>query len=68
MTALVGWWSADGEVVCDPFMGTGATGVACAPTRRPFVGIELDRKWFDIACERISRAQAQETLFAEVAA
>jgi DNA modification methylase len=48
--------------VCDPFMGSGTTGVACALEGRTFTGIERERKYFDIACERISRAQAQGTL------
>lgn len=52
------------KTVCDPFMGSGTTGVACANHGRAFVGIERERKYFDIACERISRAQAQERLFA----
>lgn len=50
--------------ILDPFMGSGSTGVACAIERRPFVGIECERRWFDIACERIERAQAQCQLFA----
>ena len=48
--------------VCDCFMGTGTTGVAAIEMGRPFVGIERERKYFDIACERISRAQAQGQL------
>jgi site-specific DNA-methyltransferase (adenine-specific) len=51
-----------GGVVLDPFMGSGTTGVACEQLGRRFVGIERERKYFDIACERISRAQAQGTL------
>jgi DNA modification methylase len=48
---------------CDPFMGSGTTGVACAAAwALAFTGIERERKYFDIACERISRAQAQGTL------
>ena len=43
-------------------MGSGTTGVACALEGRAFTGIERERKYFDIACERISRAQAQGTL------
>ena len=62
MRALVGWWTVATDVVCDPFMGTGATGVACAKAGRAFIGIEIERKYFDIAVERISRAQAQGTL------
>jgi len=50
------------RTVCDPFMGTGTTGVAAAQTGRAFTGIERERKYFDIACERIARAQAQGQL------
>jgi DNA modification methylase len=52
----------DAATVCDPFMGSGTTGVACALEGRAFTGIERERKYFDIACERISRAQAQGQL------
>lgn len=48
--------------VLDPFMGSGSTGVACAQLGLAFTGIERERRYFDIACERISRAQAQGTL------
>lgn len=50
------------ETVLDPFMGSGTTGVACMNLGRKFIGIEIERKYFDIACERISRAQAQGSL------
>lgn len=46
----------------DPFMGSGSTGVACAQTGRKFVGIEIDRRHFDIACERVASAHAQGVL------
>ena len=48
--------------VLDSFMGSGSTGVACAQLGLAFTGIEVDRRYFDAACERISRAQAQGTL------
>ena len=51
-------------VVLDPFMGSGTTGVACANLGRKFIGIELEPKYFDIACERIEAAYAQGRLFA----
>ena len=51
------------QTVRDPFMGSGTTGVACAQTGKAFTGIERERKYFDIACERISRAQAQGQMF-----
>jgi DNA modification methylase len=53
-----------GRPVCDPFMGSGTTGVACAALGREFIGIEIEPKYFDIACERIENAQRQERLFA----
>lgn len=48
--------------VCDPFMGSGSTGVACMRLGRKFVGIELERRYFDIACERIENEQRQSRL------
>ena len=49
--------------VCDPFMGSGTTGVACARMGLHFTGIERERKYFDIACRRIEQAYAQPSLF-----
>lgn len=43
----------DKDVILDPFMGSGSTGVACLNTYRNFIGIELDDKYFEIAKERI---------------
>ena len=54
----------DGETILDPFMGSGTTGVACANLGRKFIGIEIEPKYFDIACERIENAQRQVRLFA----
>ena len=61
MSEFVGWTEG---VVADPFMGSGTTGVACANLGRKFIGIELERKYFDIACERIDAAYSQGRLFA----
>ena len=62
MEWLVDRASLPGETVLDPFMGSGTTGVACTIHGRAFIGVEAERKYFDIACERISRAQAQGQL------
>ena len=51
--------------VCDPFMGSGTTGVACVQLGRRFVGVEIDEGYFDIACERISRAEKQPDMFVQ---
>ena len=53
--------------VLDPFMGSGTTGVACAKLGRPFVGIEIDERYFDIACRRIDDAYRQPRLFKDEA-
>lgn len=50
------------EVVLDPFMGIGTTGVACARLGRRFIGIEIERSYFDIACKRIEDANRQGEL------
>jgi DNA modification methylase len=51
------------QTVLDPFMGSGTTGVACAQLGKAFTGIERERKYFDIACQRIYKAQCQSKLF-----
>jgi len=48
--------------VCDPYMGTGTTGVAAMNLGLRFIGVEIHRPYFDIACKRIARAQAQGRL------
>ena len=50
-------------LICDPFMGSGTTGVACAKLGRRFIGIEIDEGYFEIACERIRKAYAQPDFF-----
>ncbi len=49
-------------MICDPFMGSGTTGVAANNMSKKFIGIEREQKYFDIACERIEAAQAQTRL------
>lgn len=48
--------TAAGETILDPFMGSGTTGVACAKLGRKFIGIEIEPKYFDIACRRVQAA------------
>lgn len=48
-----------GDTVFDPFMGSGTTGAVAVTSGRKFVGVEKDRKYFDIACRRIKEAQSQ---------
>lgn len=52
------------QTILDPFMGSGTTGVACANLGRKFIGIEIERKYWEIACERIDNAYRQQRMFA----
>jgi DNA modification methylase len=51
--------------ILDPFMGSGTTGVACANLGRKFIGIEIEERYFQIACERIDAAYRQQRLFSD---
>lgn len=53
----------DAKRILDPFMGSGTTGVAAVKLGREFIGIEIEQKYFDIACRRVSEALAAPTLF-----
>jgi DNA modification methylase len=59
MEYLVRHLARRGQVVLDPFMGSGATGVACVRAGRSFWGIELDDNYFEIAQRRIEQAMQQ---------
>jgi DNA modification methylase len=53
------------EIIFDPFMGSGTTGVAAVKMGRKFIGIEIEPAYFDIAIKRISDALKQPDLFIE---
>jgi site-specific DNA-methyltransferase (adenine-specific) len=65
MREIVTLFSSPGEMILDPFMGSGTTGLACTQMGRSFVGIELDPTYFDVACRRVEKAYSQPRLFAE---
>ena len=49
--------SNEGDIIMDCFMGSGSTGIACIETNRKFLGIEIDKKYYDIAMERIKEIE-----------
>jgi hypothetical protein len=57
-----------GGAILDPYMGSGTTGVAAVQMRHPFIGIEIEERYFDIACRRIEQAQRQGDLFRDAVA
>jgi len=56
-----------GQTVLDCFMGSGSTGVAATMLGRLFIGIEIEERYFDIACRRIEDAQRQGDMFRDAA-
>ena len=56
MEYLIKMVTPKGGTVFDPYMGSGTTGVACVNTNRNFIGIELDKDYFEIAEKRIDNA------------
>lgn len=63
MAELVELFTNPAATILDSFMGSGTTGVACVKLGRRFVGIEIEPKYFDIACKRIEAAYAQPDMF-----
>lgn len=51
-------------IILDPYLGSGATGIAASRANAHFIGCEISPEYFDIACERIENAQRQTRLFA----
>lgn len=66
MVEIVRDFTQAGQVICDPFMGGGTTGIACVRTGREFIGIEKEEKYFELALKRISLALKQTDLFVDV--
>lgn len=54
------------RTILDPFMGSGTTGVACVKLGRKFIGIEIEPKYFEIACKRIQAAYDQPDMLVEL--
>lgn len=63
MSDLVRDYTQPSEVVCDPYLGSGTTGVAAVKLGRRFIGIERDERWFDLACRRIQAALDAPDMF-----
>ena len=63
MRLLISASTETGNVVFDPFMGSGTTAIACIKEKRNFIGFELNKEYYDKACKRIKLEMAQLTLF-----
>ncbi len=56
---LIKTYSNEGDLVLDNCMGSGTTGIACINSNRDFVGIEIDKNYFEIAKERLAQAKKE---------
>ncbi len=63
MAEIVADFTKPDQTICDPFMGSGTTGIAAVQNGRNFIGIERDETHFATACRRIEDAQRQGDLF-----
>lgn len=59
MQILVDNSSKENDIVIDPFMGIGSTGIACVNSNRRFIGVELDSNYYNIASERIYNTEVK---------
>ena len=60
---LIRSYSNDGDTILDNCMGSGTTAIAAIREKRNFIGFELNKEYYDKACNRIKLEQAQLTLF-----
>lgn len=60
---LVRTYSNEGDIILDNCMGSGTTAVACIKEKRNFIGFELNKEYYEKACQRIDAEKRQLTLF-----
>ena len=60
---LIKTYSNEGELILDNCMGSGSTCVAAKNTNRDYIGIEMDKKYYDIAVDRVNNAKKELSLF-----
>ena len=63
MSQLITASTKEGDIILDPFMGSGTTAIACIREKRNFIGFELNKEYYDKACKRIQIEMAQPSLF-----
>ena len=63
ISKLITYYTNEGDLILDPFMGSFTTAVCCHRLQRRFIGAELDKEYFEKGSERLRREQAQISLF-----
>ncbi len=62
LVPILQYLSNEGDIVLDPFMGSGAVGIACKLLNRRFIGIEKDQRYYELACQRMNSEEYQDML------
>ena len=60
---LINEFTKYGDLILDPFIGSGTTAVACHKLKRSYIGFELDKEYFNLANERLDTVKAQISIF-----
>jgi site-specific DNA-methyltransferase (adenine-specific)/modification methylase len=67
LSHLISIASNEGDVIFDPFMGVGSTGIAALQNNRKFIGIELEKPYYDAAMQRLKLCELNTSLFVPIA-
>lgn len=60
---LINYYTKEGDLIFDPFMGSFTTAVCCHKTGRRYLGAELDKEYFDKGSERLNKLKSQISIF-----
>ena len=60
---LINYYTKEGDLILDPFMGSFTTAVACYKTGRRFIGAELDKEYFEKGMARLNAERSQVSIF-----
>ena len=60
---LIEMFTKTGDIILDPFMGSGSTGVACQDLNRRFTGFEINKKYYELAKKRLKTRKKRITDF-----
>lgn len=63
ITQLINYYTKQGDLIFDPFMGSFTTAVCCHKTGRRYLGAELDKEYFDKGSERLNKLKSQISFF-----
>lgn len=63
ISQLLNYYTKEGDLILDPFMGSFTTAVACHKLNRHYIGAELDKEYYRLGSERLAKETAQVSIF-----